>query len=628
MVAPASTTDRDPGLELGKICVAMQRADLQLRFARQKRLDMARQALGFHYSENAAEKPVPINILAMAEQILARKLIPKNPRLMLDTFERKHRPATHILQEWANGHIESINLANSLRRVVKDALYYIGIAKVSIATPGDVDAATWDIKAGEPLIQRVDLDDFLYDVHARDFSECGWMAHRIRVRVDLVHSAKYFGPNRKKVVAQPDRMFNIVGDERLPMVGRGYYTNREEYADFVDLWEVWLRHENVVVTISDEELWGYGYDEGDKRRKALRVQDWIGPSGGPYHILGFNLPPDNPMAKGPLHDIYDLHLAVNNIARKLTRQARNTKRITVATDPAGSGGGASEDGKRLSEANDGDCESVKDAQSVTQVVMNEPSQALALLMDAFIQRASWLIGNLDLMGGLGPQAKTATQDKLNTEASSANIGSLQEDTLTFVSCVMKSWIWFEHNHPTKVHQVRYSQPGLPRVQMVRRAFPDNADVHQNDPNVVKREHDFDAMQIRIDPYSLQHQTPQTKAQQLIDFLRNVFLPMAQIAMQQGKTLDLDFLFRKLGEYWDDPDLDDLVGVIPTPKPEEGQQGQSGVGAQEAPMGSKEPTEMIRRSLGADSQQAKEALMGNMMAKGAAMNGQAPTVGAA
>lgn len=626
----AKRKERDPDRELGRLCSAIQKARLQLRFMRQKRLDMVRQFVGAHYAEDGAEKTVPVNLLAMAANIIGRKLIPKNPRLMLSTFERQYRPAVSILESWANSHIEGINLANTFRRVVADALYFIGVCKVGIATPAEASSAGWAVEAGQPFIERVDLDDFAFDTHARDFSECGWMAHRSRVTLESVRNSPYFGESARQLTATEDKFFNLEGDERIQMIGRGYYDNQEEYEDFVDIWEVYLRREKVIVTLLDDNLTGASNEAGisdnehygNGRRRALREQKWLGPITGPYHILNLGQVPGNAMGKGPLHDIYDLHLAVNNIVRKLIRQAQDTKKLTMIS------AGKTEDGKRVTDTPDGHAVVVDDPKAVTQAVLGEPNQALGLLLDSFINRASWLEGNLELLGGLGPQAKTATQDKLSEAASSSQIGSLQDDTLSFVADVLRSWIWFQHHHPTNVHKAVHQVPGLERVSIVRRSFPDNPDVHRNQPGLVVRNHDFEAMQIKVDPYSLQYQTPQERAQKIIDAVTKLYLPMAQLAQQQGIGLDLNVVFRKLGKYWDDPDLEEIFSFAQKPPAEGGGEntGASGVGAQESPAGPKEPTEIIRRSLGADSQQAKESLLSNMMAKGV-QNGTPQQVGA-
>lgn len=611
----------DPEERLGNLCSAIQKARQQLEWFRAIRVKMVKQTLGGWWSPDAAEKPTPINLMAMYQQIVGGKLIPKNPRVMLSTFEKEHKPAVSIMEQWANDEIENINLANSLRRIVTDALYCIGIAKVGIATPADAESQGWTLGVGEPFIERVDLDDFVFDIHAKDLSEAGYIGNRFRVPLRLVKSSGLYG-KRGDITGNPDRLFNNEGDERIGMLGRGYNSDDEDYEEFIDLWEIWLRREGRVITLTDDDLSG-GADEyhGKGRRRCLRDVKWIGPASGPYHFLSLEMVAGNAIGKGPIQNIYDLHLAINNITRKLIRQCQDTKKITMVS------GGKSEDGKRVNDTPDGHACAVDDPKSIVQVNMNEPNQPLALLLEAFIKHCSAQAGNLELLGGLGPQARTLGQDKLNEASSSATIGTMQTDTMDFVASVLKSWLWFHHHHPFKVHTTEYHAPGFDEYPIVRRSFPDNPKVHKNTPGLTVRSGDFEAMRIKIDPYSMVHQTPETRAQKLLDAVMKIYLPMAQLAQQQGVALDLNVFFEKLGHYWDDPDLAEIFSFAEKP-PEEGGDAPAAPGAPgvTAPGDSGDPKEYIRRSLGADSQQAKEAMGSNMMAKAVGQNGQVQQIG--
>jgi len=307
------------------------------------------------------------------------------------------------------------------------------------------------------------------------------------------------------------------------------------------------------------------------------------------------------MFKGPVQDIYDLHLAVNNIARKLVRQAQRQKSVMpVASDT---------EYERLQITEDGAAFRTDRADVMKEARYGGPDQANFLLMQEFINQANRLSGNLDLVGGLGPQARTATQDKMNEQSSSSNVNSLAEDTVNYSSAVIKSLCWFWHNHPTQVQKTVYSPPNLPEISIPLKSYP-------NDPNAappmdgVVRAHSFEDMQIEIDPYSMQSQTPQQKAQLIVGAIQNL-TPLAQA---QGKGLDFEFVLEKLGEYWDMPDLAEMFKDMP---PEMMQQQGGG----QPPSGKLPQTERLytRRSLGGDSQQAREAVISNAM-KGS-MNGQ-------
>ena len=199
-----------------------------LQRARQNRVQAVRQYAGNNWIDETQREKIHVNLLSLYVQIVSRNLIAKNPRVMLSIFDRSQKPVVAAMQTWANKEIEDIRLANTLQRIVLDALFAIGICKVSLATPAEVAIGAWNIPAGEPYAQRIDLDDFVYDTHARDFSEVSYMGHRYRAPLEVIKDSVLYEKSRKELVASDDSQFNVDGDERISMLGRGYTGNDEE----------------------------------------------------------------------------------------------------------------------------------------------------------------------------------------------------------------------------------------------------------------------------------------------------------------------------------------------------------------------------------------------------------------
>ena len=591
----------------------MAKSRLQLRRYREERAEMVRQYIGAHWSEDAADRKVPINILSLYVNIVGRNLIAKNPRVILSTFDRSEKPIASIMQAWANRQIEQIYLAETLQRVVLDALFSVGICKVALATPADAAHENWRVQAGEPMAERVDFDDFVFDIHAKDFREAGYIGHRFRVPLEVVRESKIYGKQRKELEANEDRLYNLEGDERISTIGRGYYSNYEEYEDFIDLWEIYLPRHRKVVTIAEDHLVGFssginlGQSNIDIRRKALLEQDWLGPECGPYHMLALGIVPGNIMPKGPIQDVFDLHTSINNIARKLIRQAEDCKTVTMIS------GGSDTDAQRVNGTNDGESVRVDNPESIKQVVMTLPNQNLFQLMEAFVQRASWVAGNLEMMGGLSPQARTATQDKLLAQNASAGLADMQDRSVNFTAGVVRSLLWYWHHHPTKIMRTTHSLPGLPDISIVRKSYPDNPAIHGNVPGRIVRKNDYDDLDIKIDPYSLQNQTPQMRLQ-FIQGIVGLITPMMPLLQQQGIMFDANTWLKKVGEYGDCPDLQELFTIMEPPQQDTPPSAEPGPGPAQT-----ERT-YTRRSIGGDSQQAKEAANSNMVSAMANQNG--------
>ncbi len=540
-------------LNVSRLCDAIRKSRLALRRFREERVSIVRQYVGDHWSEEGARDPVPLNLIAMYCNIISRNLIAKNPRVMLSTFDRASRGVVAAEGLWVNKEIEAMDLSGTLRRAVLDALIGgPGIVKVALAAPPDVAVSSWRLSPGQPFAETIDLDDFVFDSHARDFREAGFLGHRYRVPLDSVRDSRVYSKARKDLSPAEDKFYNAEGDERISVLGREYYSNQEEYEDMVDLWEIYLPGKRLILTLADQDLAGPDVE-------PLRVQDWIGPDSGPYHLLSLLTVPGNCMPKSPAQDLVDLHLAVNNCLRKLIRQAQDLKQnIFVA-------GGADEDGQRVMEASDGQILKVDNPQNISAPgSVLAPNQQLFALMVALKEMFTWSAGNLDMLGGLSPQSHTATQDELLAKSAGGQVTDMQEITLTFTSEVVKSLLWYWHRHPTLNMRADLPIPGLEGRSVRRTLSPqDRAGTRLAD------------LDVRVDPYSLRHQTPEGRLQTMQTVVQQVVLPLAQLMVQQGISLDLAAYLTKIGKLTDDPDLSDILTVVEPPQGNEAPGGQPG-----------------------------------------------------
>ncbi len=586
-------------VDLARLSAAMERARLSLRRFRAERREMVRQFVGNHWSEEGAIERVPVNLISLYVQVVGRSLIAKDPRFLFSTFDLKQKAVVKAEMAWINKQVQKIRLQNTLQRVVTDALFSLGILKTGIATPAQASQLAFNLPAGEPYAERVDLDDFVFDVHARDFSEVSFIGHRCRVPLDAVRDSTLYRPARKDLVASRDDPFNKQGDERIGVLGRSYYdANAEEFIEHVDLWEIYVPSMKLVLTLSDE---GGTTDEDDGGLVLLREQEWIGPDCGPYHILGYQVVPGSAMPKGPVQDLMDLHLFVNQTYRKLMRQAERQKEMTFVQ------GGATEDGQRVMNANDGDIPKVDNPDKIKQVIMGGPNQSNFLFAQHAWELFSKQAGNLEMMGGLSPQSKTATQDKMLMMNASGQVSSMQQDTYNFTEAVGRSLCWLYHHHPQlQMRDVHRPDPGLDSVETVREVGPEQ-----------RKQVKYADLDIRIDVYSMQQQTPQTRIQGITQVLATL-QPLMPLAAQQGVLPDLAALIRIFAEFLDLPELQEIMQT--QEPPDQGGQEQPGMSM---PAPAETTRNYVRRSLGADSQQSQTAQLANTLAKGMGQNGQMP-----
>lgn len=587
---------KSPDLNLPSLCEAIYHARRDLEVFRVERKQAVRQYVGGHWSMEGAPGKVPVNLISLYTNIVGRSLIPKEPRVMMSTFNQQAKPTVKAMQDWANLEIVKMGLDATLQRVVIDSLYSLGICKVALVDPAHSSLWGWNIPAGSAFAERVDLDDFVFDTHARDFREAAFIGHRYRVPLAAVKDDRMYSSARKDLQATEDSNYNREGDIRINTMQRGQNSWKREYEDMVDLWEIYLPRHGVVVTLAHDAVIGsVGGEGGSGNPKPLREVDWIGPDEGPYHFLSLGIVPGNAMPKSPIQDLIDLHTVTNELYTKLMRQGERQKEVLAVQ------GQADVDGKRIMDANDGDIVRLDNPERTKVANFGGPNQSnlqLAIhLKDVF----SYMAGNLDAMGGLSPQAKTLGQDKMLMESASRTVTDMQQTAINFVSGVCRALGWYWWHDPKKVMRVEHKVNGLPESAITRSVYPKGSG-----GQLLTRDADWDDLNLAVDPYSLQHSTPSQKLSSLMQVVQQVVLPMQPALQQAGVAFDIVKLLTIMGEWMNLPELADIVTIQQPPAQPEGP------GEPEQPgMPASTSREYVRRSLGGDTADTRQKELANM-----------------
>jgi hypothetical protein len=582
--------------DLSRLCEAMQVGRESLRFFREARKAAVEQAAGKFYSENSSGSPdVPVNIIAQFQSVVGRALIAKAPRVMLSTHDSRQTAAVDAMETWVNEEIVRTNLAGTFARIVTDGLYSVGIAKIALGTPCDAAIKAWGLKGGQPFIDRVDLDDFVFDQYARDWTECAFIGHRYRCPLDVAN-ALYRKGKKEKLTTQLPSDYNAEGDERISVVARGYRPQKGEMYDMVDLWEVYLPRERLIVTLKDDETRGRPMDD-----EPLYVQPWVGPADGPYLMLGFDLVPGQTMPGSPIQKIMPLHLFVNRSFRKLMRETDALKRTLPVR------GGAIEDGQKLKQTSDGEMFECDNADTLKELRTGGPDPVLAQFFQQAYQLADRAAGNLSLLSGAAAQSRTASQDKMLDENSSRMITDLQETAITFTAEALKRLMWFWWYHPQKVMKSAFSPPEVPELSITRKVYPagqpmPGKQMRRNGPMPT----------LNVDPYSVIHKTPQSRLA-FIDGVVGQMIPLTPILQSQGVAFDANAYLEIQAKYGDEPDLKKVFKYSPPPEEVAGAgKPPELLGGAGGPNGG----EYTRTSIGQGSEAAKAAQTQTAMATAA------------
>lgn len=548
---------KSPKLDWSALCSDLNASRRALRFPRECRARGVADSVGKWFSEEGSSVEMPVNMLFLYGQIVGQKLIAKNPRVILGTDLKPMKPTVAVMQQWANDEIEHMNLEGTLGRAAFDALWDTGCIKVALAEPDDSAKQAWNLESGCAFAEVIDFDDLVFDTNAHSFDQCKFIGHRFRVPLDTIKDNPHYRPARKDLQSTPPKIYNEDGSERTSTIGSTTFAQQgDQFDPQVDLWEIYLPRHRIIVTFQADEL-GNASVSTSGTIEPLRVQPWIGPYCGPYHFLTLGPPvPGSARGASVFQNLVDLNRVENELYRKLFDQALRQKTLGLVKATA------TDDGEKVKNARDGELIGVNDPEAVQNAEFGGPNQVnlqFGMHVDGLFKKQG---GNLDALGGLAPQSGTAKQDSMLNENASAVMSDMQSKMIDFVSKVVESLCWFWYHDPHKVMQVYHApNPALPNIGIRRKSTPQN-----------RNWADWKELRVEVDPYSMQHQTPQQRAAKLTQLVTQIIIPSMAILQQQGIAFDIGAYLKIVGELEDIPNLPEIVTVGEPPQPEQASPG--------------------------------------------------------
>lgn len=575
--------------KLKRLRSAIEWSFRKLKPFREKRKEIIEQFVGMHYGDNGVSKPVPLNLLALALRIYQRSLVARNPRVMADTEYLQLKPKAYDLELAGNHLLKKINIAKSLRQLVQESLISMGIMKVAMHAGGavEIEGASYDV--GQPYADVVTLEDWVHDMNARTFDEISFAGNRYRLPLEMVKESHLFDQAAVKGLQANDRSSDEIDsskDDKAETLSTGA-EEPEEYHEMVDLWDIWLPRENLIVTLAS-----------NREGPPLRVVEWSGPECGPFHILSFEDVPSNVIPKPPAADWLDIHITTNRLLRKLIDQAERQKTIL------GFQAQAVKDAERTVKVSDGEVMKMDFPDKTREFRfggIDAPNAAFFLqLKELFSYSAS----NLDTLGGLGAQADTLGQEQLLTSSTNKQISEMQDRFAEFTGKVVRDLLWYLWDDPLIEIPLVKRLPGFESVAVESQFTPES------------RSGSFLDYNIDIQPYSMQHQTPEMRFQAIREIVGEFVLPVLPMLQQQGMDLNWESLLRKIGHYRDIIDLEELI-VFRGPPAYGGQPVQP----PQVPKPMKTTRENVRINKSVGTRQGNDAaMMQTLMAQGSGHSG--------
>lgn len=529
-----------------KLASAMEWSRRSLRYHRMVRHAIVDQITGGNYSRLSSfssrstdDEEVPVNMLEMAKSTYARQMVASNPKALVSSPFRHLRPHAVEMMQAVNELFELIDFESTLYGLVDDSIVQLGVVKVGI-TDFDADGVYGTRhRAGQPYAETVDFDDWVMDMNAKRYEQVQYAGHRFRVPLQYVMDSSLYS-NKENLVPSYYRRYNEEGDERVEVLSRGFEGDPEDLFDMVELWEVWIPWAKKIVTVVSD-------DSRTSEPRLIRSEPWLGPDHGPFHLLKYNDVPNNIMPVSPASLLMDLHLIGNRLFNKLSRQADRQKTIL------GAQGTAIDDAERVVKSNDGDTIRMENPDRAREFKFGGADESNLIFFTHVKELFNYYGGNLELLGGLGPAADTATQEKMLAAGAGKRMAHMQARHTSCTTKIIKDLIWWMWNDPNIDIPYTYR-------------IPNTKYEHPERWTAANAKGEYLQYNFEVEPYSMAHRTPEMRAEQLIQLFERVIAPGIQLTPDSVEP-DMEALLRQIGEYKNMHELERVLR-FKTPNPDQ------------------------------------------------------------
>lgn len=446
----------------------------------------------------------PINLLFNAIRIMVPNLVMKNPVHQVSTSFVEHRSYADLLGRGIDFTSEQINLKETLRAWIVDALFGFGIMKTTLnSSQHTVTIDDMEIDPGQVCSDIVSIDEFTFDPTCTRylFKDAMFVGHSSTIpRQQLLDTNGYDHDLVKKLPA----IYNLTEQKESKDISDRMRYGKEfaSIRELVKVVELYIPQANALVTIPDPRVTTFD--------KYIRTVEYYGPDSGPYTYLAFTPPvPDNPLPIAPVSMWYDLDTSANDMFKKLLDQAMRQKDI-IFYQP--SEADAAQDAL---EARDGEAIAATDPSAISVQSFGGQRQSNEGMMTSIQTWFSYMAGNIEQLGGTRSSAATATQAEILQANANVTIEDSRDIIYTKTSEVGAKIGWYLFTDPLIDLPIPY------------RTSDDEVTIHLTPE---ERRGDFFNYTFKIKAKSMTRMDPTIKTQRLIEFATNIIPAAANAAM--------------------------------------------------------------------------------------------------
>ena len=553
-------------LYVGHLLEAIERSDTKLKKFCERRMHFMAAYTGDDWGELAGTRQTEtakaraINMMFSAISVLVPVAVAQNPLSDITTDHNAFRPGAYELELVMDQVLKRLNTAAKMRHVVTDMMFGAGIGVVGLG-PGrtvQVDDESFDL--GAVFFDRVSLDRYFFDPEAETRDDLFFEGHTYEMPYEFVMDNADVFTNTDRLApddATPDQARARARDlsgRRATAVRRIVPTLTMRHV-FLRPPHPWGR-ESVILTC------------GGKGGVLipLQVAEWHGPERGPYEMLGYLPVPDNVMPMSPAAGFSALDDLINTLARKLYQMAKEMKTVLVYETPV------AKDAEAIAAAAHGQSVGVSPGALAQMTEKNflGPDQGLKDMLQWLVMMFSRQAGNIEMLGGLSADARTATEASLLQGNANFRVGDIKGQLYGFMDAIFEKIAYFivrDLRITSELKQMRLAGANVEDSSMGHIISIPIPGLQRGITRTVDGDRilgNFIDYNFRIKAYSMDLQDPQTRVRKLMDLTQQIIIPLADVAAQQGAQLNVAGLVENIAQEMNIDLIDEVfVPGIPT-----------------------------------------------------------------
>lgn len=497
--------------------------------ARQARLMFLRNYTGQYYDRAAGDIGTePLNLIFNAIRVLVPNIVMNHPKHRISTDMVPFRQYAETLGLALDQNGKRLNLRDTYRRAIVDAVFCMGITKTGLCESGS--AVYFDeydqLDPGEVYTEGVSLDHFVCDPNLRGPLHCAsWMGDRIRLpRMNLLDSGLYNNEYIERLPSCYDML-----EQRADSLSMRNITDEQAAAlqEEVEIVELWVPQAKALVTVPGSD--NVTFDD------YLRVDDYEGPDTGPYSFLILTPPvPDNPIPISMVGIWTDLHVMANKMARKIMNQADRQKDVLTYRRAN------ADDAQEIVDASDGESVAVEDTAGIAVHSFGGQQQSNEVHVQQLQGWFNMMAGNPQSVGGQTLDADSATEAQILQGNASVSLEDMKDMVYNFAADEARKRMFYLHTDPLMNIPIAKREP-------ITVMTPMGPQTIQQEVQVVltpeAREGDWLDYTMEIQPESMTRVDSRTRMKQSFNFAVQV-IPAAATAAQTCMALGIPFSLAK------------------------------------------------------------------------------------